>query len=133
MALRNGLLVHGPTHWAAAIRDDGGEVRVASGPKVHVHAFDAVPGARGVVRLYEAMAVLPLVKRGLPEARMPFADRKVVAAAVAATLAGTMVRSATRGEGEGARRSALGDAAAAGLSLAAWLLALRGGEPGAEQ
>ena len=23
MALRNGLLVHGPTHWAAAVRDDG--------------------------------------------------------------------------------------------------------------
>ena len=22
MALRNGLLVHGPTHWAAAVRDD---------------------------------------------------------------------------------------------------------------
>ena len=33
MALRNGLLVHGPTHWAAAVRTDDGEVRVASGPK----------------------------------------------------------------------------------------------------
>ena len=31
MALRNGLLVHGPTHWAAAVRDDAGEVRTASG------------------------------------------------------------------------------------------------------
>ena len=26
MALRNGLLIHGPTHWAAAVRDrDGGD------------------------------------------------------------------------------------------------------------
>ena len=33
MALRNGLLVHGPTHWAAAVRTKGGEVKVASGRK----------------------------------------------------------------------------------------------------
>ena len=33
MALRNGLLVHGPTHWAAAVRTDDGEVKVASGRK----------------------------------------------------------------------------------------------------
>ena len=31
MALRNGLLVHGPTHWAAAVRRDDGEIEVASG------------------------------------------------------------------------------------------------------
>lgn len=31
MALRNGLLVHGPTHWAAAIRNPDGEIEVASG------------------------------------------------------------------------------------------------------
>ena len=30
MALRNGLLIHGPTHWAAAVRDSGGEIAVAS-------------------------------------------------------------------------------------------------------
>src|ERR671918_190002 len=33
MALRNGLLVHGPTHWAAAVRTDDGELKVASGRK----------------------------------------------------------------------------------------------------
>ena len=33
MALRNGLLVHGPTHWAAAVRAGDGEIRVASGRK----------------------------------------------------------------------------------------------------
>ena len=66
MALRNGLLVHGPTHWAAAVRTDTGEVKVGSGKKPRVRAVDGVPGVRGVVRLGEAMAVIPLVKRGLP-------------------------------------------------------------------
>ena len=33
MALRNGLLVHGPTHWAAAVRTRDGEIKVASGRK----------------------------------------------------------------------------------------------------
>ena len=28
MALRNGLLVHGPTHWAAAVRTGSGELKV---------------------------------------------------------------------------------------------------------
>ena len=40
MALRNGLLVHGPTHWAAAVRTDGGEVKAASGPKPRLRAAD---------------------------------------------------------------------------------------------
>ena len=30
MALRNGLLIHGPTHWAAAVRDRDGAIEVAS-------------------------------------------------------------------------------------------------------
>ena len=29
MALRNGLLIHGPTSWAAAARDQDGEIQVA--------------------------------------------------------------------------------------------------------
>jgi hypothetical protein len=124
MALRNGLLVHGPAHWAAAIRAPDGSIRVASGLKPRVHAFDRVPGARGVARLYEAIAVVPLVKRALPEARLPFQDAKVIGGAVAAGLAGVAARSAARSSG----RTGLGEAAAAGLSLAPSLLALRGGE-----
>ena len=38
MALRNGLLVHGPTHWAAAVRTDDGEIQVASGPQAATSA-----------------------------------------------------------------------------------------------
>ena len=33
MALRNGLLVHGPTRWAAAVRRADGTIAVASGAK----------------------------------------------------------------------------------------------------
>jgi uncharacterized protein YqhQ len=36
MALANGLLVHGPTHWAAAVRRADGTIGVASGPKPHL-------------------------------------------------------------------------------------------------
>jgi uncharacterized protein YqhQ len=123
MALRNGLLVHGPTHWAAAVRDREGEIRVASGSKPRVHGFDSVPGLRGVVRLAEAMAVIPLVKRALPQARLPFQDARVIAMAAGAATAGTLLRRRARG--------VAGEAASAGISLAPALLALRGGDTAA--
>jgi len=81
MALRNGLLVHGPTSWAAAVRTEGGEIKAASGRKPRLRAADGIPGVRGVARLAEAMAVIPVVKRGLPEARLPFQDPGVLAVA----------------------------------------------------
>jgi uncharacterized protein YqhQ len=123
MALRNGLLVHGPTHWAAAVRDPEGEIRVASGIKPRVQGFDSVPGLRGVVRLAEAMAVIPLVKRALPQARLPFQDVRVIAMAAGAATAGTLLRRRARG--------VVGEAASAGISLAPALLALRGGDTAA--
>src|SRR3954470_4883348 len=87
MALRNGLLVHGPTHWAAAVRAKDGSIGVASGPKPRVSGrVMAIPGARGVIRLAEAMAVIPLVKRALPEARLPFQDAPVLRAIAGAPL-----------------------------------------------
>ena len=120
MALRNGLLVHGPTHWAAAVRAPDGSLRVASGPKPRLRRLDAVPGLRGVVRLAEAFAVIPLVKRTLPEARLPFQDGSVVAVAAGAAALGTLARRRLRGTA--------GEAAAAGVSLAPALFALQGGE-----
>jgi uncharacterized protein YqhQ len=88
MALRNGLLIHGPTHWAAAVRDGDGEIRVASERKLELapRLVAKVPGLRGPLKLAEAMAVLPLARRRLAAARLPFEDGRVVAAA-AATLA----------------------------------------------
>jgi uncharacterized protein YqhQ len=120
MALRNGLLVHGPTHWAAAVRTESGEIRTASGRKPRLRRFDRVPGARGVARLGEAVAIIPLVKRALPEARLPFQDVSVAAVAGGVTLAGTALRRRAPG--------AAGEAAVAALSMVPALFALRGGE-----
>src|ERR1700759_1577534 len=86
MALRNGLLVHGPSHWAAAVRTDAGEIKVASGVKPRVTAFDGIPGVRGLVRLGGAFAVTPLVKSGLPEVKLPMESPSVVGVAAGASL-----------------------------------------------
>jgi uncharacterized protein YqhQ len=64
MALRNGLIVHGPSHWAVALRLPGGGIKVASGEKPRLRGpASALPGVRGVARLAEAFALLPLIKR----------------------------------------------------------------------
>ena len=92
MALRNGLLIHGPTHWAAAVRDSDGAILVASErkPQLAPQLATRVPGLRGPLRLAEAMAVVPRVRRRLPAARLPFQDWRVVAA-IGGTLALTGV------------------------------------------
>ena len=120
MALRNGLLVHGPTHWAAAVRTKAGEVKVASGPKPRVTVADDVPGLRGLVRLGEAFAVIPLVKKGLPEAKLAFENPAVVGVAAGASLVGTQLKRRIKGTG--------GELASTLVGLAPALFALRGGE-----
>jgi uncharacterized protein YqhQ len=128
MALRNGLLVHGPTHWAAAVRDTGGVLKVASGrkPDLGGRASERVPGVRGVVKLAEAMAVIPLVKRALPEARLPMQDMKTLGTMGAAALAGQLIR--TAGARSPSTRTAGREAAVALVSVAPALLALRSGD-----
>jgi uncharacterized protein YqhQ len=120
MALRNGLLVHGPTHWAAAVRTKGGEVKVASGPKPRVKAADDIPGLRGLVRLGEAFAVIPLVKKGLPEAKLAFENPSVLGVAAGASIAGTLLRRRAPG--------VAGELASSLVAMAPALFALRGGE-----
>ena len=92
MALRNGLLIHGPTHWAAAVRDRDGQIEVASErkPELAPGLVAKLPGLRGPVKLAEAMLVVPLARRRLSAARMPFEDARVIAA-VALTLGITSV------------------------------------------
>ncbi|MEJ7892019.1 MAG: DUF1385 domain-containing protein [Solirubrobacteraceae bacterium] len=119
MALANGLLVHGPTHWAAAVRTSDGQIKTASGRKPRLRAVDNVPGARGVVRLAEAMVVIPLVKRSLPEARLPFQHASVAAATVGATAGSALLKR---------RRTGAGELGAALLSIAPALFTLRAGE-----
>ena len=120
MALRNGLLVHGPTHWAAAVRTKQGDIKVASGPKPRVTAADNIPGLRGLVRLGEAFAVIPLVKKGLPEAKLAFENPSVLGVAAATTVVGSLIKRRAPGTA--------GEFASALIGLAPAVFALRGGE-----
>jgi uncharacterized protein YqhQ len=94
MALANGLLVHGPRHWAAAVRDAEGALVVASGPKRRFARgrLARIPLARGVLRLGEAVAVLPEVRRELPQARFAMEDRRTGVAVLGASLLASLAR-----------------------------------------
>jgi uncharacterized protein YqhQ len=94
MALRNGLLIHGPTHWAAAVRRPDGSLEVASEAKPELAPGLAakLPGLRGPLKLVEALAVLPLVRRRMTSARLPFEDWRVVAAIGTTLLATSALR-----------------------------------------
>jgi len=123
MALRNGLLVHGPTHWAAAVRNREGEVEVASGrkPSLGGDATERVPGLRGVVKLAEAMAVIPLVKRNLPAAKLPMQDPKTLGSMAGAAMLGQAIRSS-------GGRTFMRESAVGLVSLLPALFALRSGD-----
>jgi uncharacterized protein YqhQ len=94
MALRNGLLINGPTHWAAAVRDRNGEIEVGSErkPELAPAMVAKVPGLRGPIKLAEAMLVLPLVRRRMSSARLPFEDPRVLAAVGATLVATSLLR-----------------------------------------
>jgi uncharacterized protein YqhQ len=94
MALRNGLLIHGPTSWAVAARTRDGRIEVASGPKPTLARgrLGTTPLLRGPLRLAEAMAVLPLARNSLRSARLPFEDGGVVAATAASLALSGLLR-----------------------------------------
>jgi uncharacterized protein YqhQ len=98
MALRNGLLVHGPTHWAAAVRRPDGSIEVASErkPELVPGLVAKVPGLRGPIKLAESMLVLPLVRRRMRSARMPFEDARVIGATAATLLLSSAIRRGAR-------------------------------------
>jgi uncharacterized protein YqhQ len=72
MALANGVLVHGPRHWACAVRADDGTLRVASGEKPVQAARVENRLAQAPLRIVEIFALLPAIRRALPEAKLPF-------------------------------------------------------------
>jgi uncharacterized protein YqhQ len=94
MALRNGLLIHGPTHWAAAVRDSDGGIEVGSErkPELAPKLVAKMPGLRGPLKLAEALLVLPLARRRLPAARLPFEDVRVLSAAAGTILLTSLLR-----------------------------------------
>jgi uncharacterized protein YqhQ len=122
MALSNGVLVHGPSAWACAIRTDEGEIKVAAARKRLFAPGIQQPFLRGPLRLAESFAMIPELRRKLPEARLPFERPSVLAATIASAMTVQIVR----------RSPNLGDAArellSGALSLAPALMALRGGE-----
>jgi len=122
MALQNGVLVHGPTSWAVAVRTDDEELRVASGKK-NVRGADVTnPLLRGPMRILDAFALLPRVRRACPEARLPFERPVVLISMVAsAVVAHGLRRSSTLGP---VTRELLGGA----VSLVPATLALRGSD-----
>ena len=94
MALANGLLVHGPKYWAAAVRERDGSVSVASGakPRLAIGPLGNVPMVRGVLRLGEAIAVLPAMRRGMPQARFAVETRGGPMGLAAALVLGQIAR-----------------------------------------
>ena len=94
MALRNGLLIHGPTSWAIAARAADGSIEVASGPKPSLARgrLAEVPLLRGALRLAEALAVIPVARLRLASARLPFEDRTVLTAMVVSSAVSGALR-----------------------------------------
>jgi uncharacterized protein YqhQ len=110
MALRNGLLIHGPTSWAAAARDEAGEIQLASGrkPVLAPGLAGRVPLLRGPLRLAEAFLLIPLVRVRLRAARLPFEDARVIVAMLAASSASRALRRGRSSAGRELVQAALG-------------------------
>jgi uncharacterized protein YqhQ len=122
MALPNGVLVHGPTAWACAVRTPSGELKVASARKRFPASRVGHPLLRGPARLLEVLTLLPQVRRRLPEAKLPFERPDVIGTMFATAVAVRVVR-------ESPRLSPLAQELASGLlSLAPATMALRTGE-----
>ena len=121
MALRNGVLVHGPTSWACAVRLSDGSIKVVSEPKRVIGNKIENPLVRGPARMLEALAVLPALKRRLPEAKLPFEQPRIIAAVLASAVGVRVVRSSKL-------TPAAQELAAGMLALTPALLSLRGSE-----
>ena len=124
MALRNGLLIHGPSSWAVAARAADGSIEVASGPKPDFggNRFAKVPLMRGPLRLAEAFAVIPLARRGAPSSRLPFEDSKVLAAGAVTAAVSALIR------GGAERRGPVREGVIGVIGLAPALVALGSSE-----
>src|SRR3954453_12978584 len=120
MALVNGVLVHGPTSWACAVRTADGRVKVVAEPKRVVGSSLRVPLLRGPARLVEAFAFLPRVKRAVPEAVFPVEGKRMLAMLAGTAEATQVVRRAHL-------RTSARELVTALISLAPAMLSLREG------
>jgi uncharacterized protein YqhQ len=121
MALANGVLVHGPRAWACAVRTPDGELKVVARPKRFRAADVQNPLLRGPARIAEVFALLPQVKRALPEAELPMERPRVLASMIGSAV----VLRALRNSG---LRPLTRELITGVLSVAPAALALRSGE-----
>jgi len=121
MALGNGVLLHGPSAWACAVRTDDGELKVVARRKRFSAASVDSPLLSGVARIAEVFALLPQVKRALPEAQLPMERPRVLASMLGSAFVLRGIRASTM-------RPLARELATAALSIAPAALALRGGE-----
>jgi uncharacterized protein YqhQ len=121
MALQNGVLVHGPTSWGCAVRGADGELHVASGRKPHLAPAmrQRMPVLRGPIAIAEAFALLPTVRRSIPQARFPFERPSVLGAILGTAVAARALRRSRLSAGTR-------EVAAAGVAFLPAALALRG-------
>jgi uncharacterized protein YqhQ len=122
MALPNGVLVHGPTAWACAVRLPDGAMKIVSDRKRFRAADVHNPLLRGPAKLLEVFALLPTLRRRLPEARLPFERPQVLAAMAGSSVAVRLVRGNER------LSTAAQELMTGLLSLAPAALALRGSD-----
>jgi uncharacterized protein YqhQ len=121
MALANGVLVHGPTAWACAVRTRDGDLKVVADHKRFRAAEVERPLLRGPARLAEVMLLLPEVRRRLPQARLPFERPGVLATMVGSAATARLVKASRL-------RPLAQELVAGALSLAPAALAVRGSE-----
>jgi uncharacterized protein YqhQ len=121
MALANGVLVHGPRAWACAVRTPDGELKIIARRK-RLRASDVTnPLLRGPARLAEVFALLPQVKRALPDAQLPMERPRVLASMLGSAIVLQRLRRSRL-------QPAVRELVAGLLSIVPAALALRGGE-----
>jgi hypothetical protein len=119
IALKNGVVLVSERHWAAAVRNVGGDISVASGCKPrlpgtggsgqagrvghgsevrgergqwNVGGSDGVPLLRGLGRFGESLLVLAQVKTKLPQSQLPLEGGRVAGALIAAAATTSAVK-----------------------------------------
>src|SRR5262249_11166455 len=118
MALSNGVLVHGPTSWACAVRTDDGTIKLVAERKRMTGSAATNPLLRGPACGVSRSSLRPFTRR-VPEARRPSEPGRLLVATPGAVVVL-----------QGARRARLGvatrEVCAALLAPLPAVLALRG-------
>jgi uncharacterized protein YqhQ len=123
MALRNGVLVLGPTSFAVSVRLRDRSIRTTARPRPTggERIGRRIPLLRGPVGLANMLRVLPAVRRAEPAARLGPESPPTIAVLVAGSIAAAQVRRRSRSP-------MLGELTSGAASLALTLATMRTGE-----